>query len=267
VAPLKHVWVFVLENRSCGEIIGSREAPYLNELADTYGLAAKFFAIIHPSEPNYFAMVAGSTMGCAEECPGPYRGPSLAGQLASRGLTWAGYFESIPRPGYTGGDVGEYVRRHNPFVSFSEVIDSQAMLSSIRPMTDFLPGLANPPSFSFVVPNLQHDMHSGTIREGDDWIRSYVGPVIRSAAFQDGGVVFITFDEGAGSDTSGCCLPSISGGQVSTIVVAAGGVRGLVSTVPYTTYSLLRTIEQGFDLPYLREAGNPAVSSMAEFWG
>jgi hypothetical protein len=266
VPPLRHVWLFVLENRSCGEIIGNSEAPYLNRLASTYGLAARYYAPTHPSLPDYLALVAGSTMGCVDQCESPLSGQSLAGQLREAGLSWAAYFEGLPRRGYTGDDSDGYVTRHNPFVAFQEVLDSPQMRSSLRPMTEFLPSLADPPAFSFIVANNDHNMHDGTIREGDSWIRAHVSPILGSPAFADHGVIFITWDEGAESDTSGCCLPGIHGGQVATIVIAGERGRGVISTVPHTTYSLLRTIEDGFGLPALRMAGLPTVEPMGELW-
>jgi acid phosphatase len=256
-----------MENHSYEQIIGSREAPYLNALTRSHGLATGFYAIYHPSLPNYLALVAGATMGCTDDdCRGGYDGPTLAGQLRKKGLTWAGFFEGLPARGYTGDDTGEYIRHHDPFVYFKEVTASAFMRASIRPMADLKPSLSNPPSFSLVVPDNRHNMHDGPISAADAWAATYVAMVLRSRAFRDHGAVFVTWDEGRRSDVSGCCGPAIHGGHIATIVVGSGARRGFRSPVPHSTYSLLRTIENGFGLPALRLAGGPAAVPLSEFW-
>lgn len=264
---LKHVWLFVMENHSYGEIIGKSSAPYINRLSLTYGLATRFFARRHPSLPNYLSMIAGSAIGCeSDTCVPGYGGATLAGQLAAAHLSWAGYFEDLPQAGYTGPDAGGYVRHHNPFVYFTEVTSSAPMRNSIRPLTDFAGSLKAPPAFSMIVPNDDHNMHSGTVKAGDDWLKAYVAPVLASAAFKDGGLILITWDEANMSDTSGCCASYMRGGHVPTIVIATGGKRGFQSTVDHTTFSICSTIEDGFHLGHVRKAGSAAGPSMGEFW-
>jgi len=260
------VWLFVMENHAYGQMIGSAEAPYLNGLASTYGLATRFFAIAHPSLPNYVAMIAGSTMGCGDDaCPPGYAGQTLAGQLDGRGFSWAGYFEDLPSAGYVGPDAGGYVRHHDPFAYFTEVTGSAADRARLRPMTDFLPSLASPPAFSLVVPNQLHNMHDGPVSAGDAWARTDVGAVLASPAFREGGLVIVTWDESEGADLAGCCAAGVHGGHVATIVAASGGRRGFRSDRPHDTLSLLRTIEDVFALPPLRSAATAAP--LTEFLG
>lgn len=267
VPRLNHVWLFVFENHSYEHIIGNPDAPYLNDLASTWAIADRFYARRHPSLPNYLSMIAGSAMGCeSDTCGAGFAGETLAGQFVAEGKKWAGYFEDLPVPAYVGGDRGGYVKHHDPFAYFTEVTDHPDLRSSILPLTAFKPSLSDPPSFSMIVPNNAHNMHTGSVAQADAWAKDFISPVISSDAFQDHGLVIITWDEGDASDEAGCCAGYISGGHIATIVVASDGKRGFHSTVPHTTFSICATIEDGFGLGHLRKAGTPAGTAMGEFW-
>src|SRR5215470_11350593 len=54
-----HVVVVVEENHSYSSVIGNSAMPYLNSLANQYGLATQYFANTHPSIPNYFWLTTG----------------------------------------------------------------------------------------------------------------------------------------------------------------------------------------------------------------
>ncbi|TMD16815.1 MAG: hypothetical protein E6J07_07290, partial [Chloroflexi bacterium] len=63
VPAFSHIFEIVMENHEYGSVIGRPDAPYVNKLAATYGLATNYFAASHPSLPNYLALTAGSTFG------------------------------------------------------------------------------------------------------------------------------------------------------------------------------------------------------------
>src|SRR5437868_4053998 len=65
--PYRHIFLIILENRSYEEIIGNPNAPNINRLAVTYGLASQFYAEVHPSEGNYVAMIGGDTFGIDDD--------------------------------------------------------------------------------------------------------------------------------------------------------------------------------------------------------
>ena len=252
VPRLHHVWVFVMENHSLGQILGNRRAPFLNRMARRYRVASHFYAPGHPSLPNYLAMISGSTQGCtSDRCKGGYRDPTLARQLSARGLGWQGFFEALPRRGYTGGDRGNYIRHHNPFVYFRSVTSHPRQLRHLRKVRALRPSLRRPPALSFIVPNNAHNMHDGRIRAGDRWLSTWVPRVRHSRAYrQHGGVIIIVWDEGH-NDSSGCCLPGIRGGRIPLFIISRNARHHHRLTHPSTTYSLLRTIESGFRVPHL----------------
>jgi hypothetical protein len=223
--------------------------------------------VAHPSLPNYLAMIAGTTKGCTSDaCPGGYQDRTLAGQLNSRGLSWAGYFEDIPHAGYLGGDSGGYVRRHNPFAYFAEITSSPSMRDSIRPLSDLPKDLSDAPAFSLILPNARHKIQGGSLGDGDRWLRQHVAPLIRSSAFQRSGAIFITWAEGAKGDEAGCCLEGVSGGHVPLIAILSGGRRAYRSSQAYSAYSLLRTIQDSFGLGHLAQSGTSAIRPLAELW-
>src|SRR5207237_3625737 len=63
-----HVFVIVMENEESTSLIGNSAAPYINGLANSYGLATQYYGVSHPSLPNYLAMSAGSTFGITSAC-------------------------------------------------------------------------------------------------------------------------------------------------------------------------------------------------------
>ena len=252
VPRMHHAWVFVMENHSLGQILGNpRKAPFLNRIAHRYRVATRFYAPSHPSLPNYLAMISGSTHGCSSDhCKGGFRGPTIARQLAARGLAWQGYFEGLPRRGYVGGNRGQYVRHHNPFVYFRSVTSKARQRRHLRTFRGFARSLHSPPALSYVVPNNAHNMHDGSIRTGDRWLAHWVTRVTHSRAYRHGGVIFIVWDEGH-NDSSGCCLPGVHGGRIPLFIISRHSRGRHHITRPRTTYSLLRTLEAGFRLPHL----------------
>ena len=171
VPRFDHIVVVVLENHSYSQILGNSNAPYLNSLADRGAVLTHSYAITYPSQPNYLALFSGSTQGLTDNsCPHHYTGPNLAAALLAAGHSFAGYSEDLPAAGFTGCSSGAYVRKHNPWVNFD------ALPKAVnQPLTAFPRDLDKLPTVSFVIPNLDNDMHDGTIGQGDRWLRAHLG--------------------------------------------------------------------------------------------
>ena len=260
---LKHAWVVVLENHSVGQILGNSQAPYLNRLARRNGLATRYYSLSHPSLPNYLAMLSGSTQGCgSDSCKPGYGGPLLTRQLRHRGLAWRGYFQGLPHAGYVGGDHGSYVQHHNPFTYFNAIVHSHKARHNILPLSRFRRGLRHPAAFNLVVPDNQHNMHTGSIRESDRWLQHWIPQITHSRAFRRRSVIFITFDEGH-NDSSGCCVKGVHGGRTVLIAVTSHRHRVRIQK-PRSAYSLLRTVESGFRLPAIGHAKH--APPLNAFW-
>jgi Phosphoesterase family len=225
----------VEENHSCTEIIGNSQAPYINLLAQSGALLSGYHAVAHPSEPNYFALYAGSTFGVTDDAIHNESGPTLASILAGNGRIFVGYVE-------TGSPS-----RHNPWESFPEGFSVEQNISSFP--SDFF----RLPTVSFVVPNLADDMHDGTIAQGDDWLRSHIDAYAHWAVANNS-LLVITFDE---DDSS-------AANRVPTILLGAHIATGVNST-PSTHYDLLHTLLQASGLPAPNNAANASGLDSAVF--
>ncbi len=275
IANVGHVFLIVMENKEYSDIIGSREAPYINSLARDYGLAERSYAITHPSLPNYLALLSGSTQGITTDCEDcSIDAPNLVDQLEAHRRTWRSYQEDLPSPCFNGpGSVGlldrlrglAYVRRHNPFAYFESIQGNPLRCRNIVPMTGFSNDLKSSfvPDFVWITPNLRHDMHDGSIAEGDSWLQSTVPDILASSAWKDGGVLIVTWDEGR--TNVGCC-GNAAGGHIPTIVAASSGKRGFASPVPITHYSVLRTIEEAWGLGLLGHAADQSTNTMFDYF-
>jgi hypothetical protein len=247
---IQHVVWILMENQDYSSIVGSASAPYINRLANTYGLATHYSAISHPSLPNYIALTSGSVQGISDDSdPSSHRlnVPSIFSQLrggASRSLE-----ESMPSR-CAKGDSGEYAVRHNPETYYTN-------LGSDCSKYDVPFGSAPDLNarFTFVTPNLIDDMHDGTIADGNNFLKSYVPALMATPQYRAGSTaIFITWDENSGS----------SGNQVPCIVISPY-THGVKDRTPYTHYSLLRTTEQLLGLPLLGNAA--AAHSMVGKFG
>jgi len=250
------VFLIVMENEESTGIMGNNAAAYINALATGHGLATQYFAVSHPSLPNYLALTAGSTFGIASDCTGCYvNATNIADQVESSGRSWKGYLESMPSSCYV-GDAYPYMQKHNPFIYYNDVRTNPARCAEhVVPFTQLSTDLVNGtvPNLAWITPNMCNDMHDCSIATGDAWLANVVPGILASSAFQNGGVLFITWDEGESS--AGCC-GNAAGGQVATLVIAPNGVAGFRSTIAETHYSLLRTIEDAWGLSALGQAAS-----------
>jgi hypothetical protein len=264
VPAFRHVWLILLENKSETDVVGQPDAAYLGELIADYGLATNYQGVAHPSQPNYIALFSGSTQGVTDNDNHDLSAPTIADQLEAAGLTWRVYAENLPAEACFAGEeanggaenpdgAGHYVRKHNPAISFTAISGAPARCANIQPLAAFDPAAAD---FTMIIPNQCHIMHDCSVAEGDAWLRGFVPRILESPAWKDGGVLFITFDEGAHKSVHN---------QVATIVVAPGVAAGTTSDVAHSHYSLLRTIQDGFGLPCLAESCN--ANTLGEFFG
>src|SRR5205085_4282353 len=150
-----HVFVIVEENHSYESVVGSAAMPYLNGLAQRYGLATNYYANTHPSIGNYFMLTTGQTITNDDAYAGTVAADNLVRQMVAAGKTWKAYAESLPSVGWTGGDQYPYVKRHNPFAYLTDVLNSPAQANNLVPFSQFAGDLANNqlPNFSYILPN------------------------------------------------------------------------------------------------------------------
>jgi hypothetical protein len=230
------VVLIVLENHSYREIVGNHNAPYLNDRFIPSGkLYTNYWAITHPSLPNYLAMTSGTTSHCrTDTCrPGRFTTNNVFHQLMNAGMHWRAYQEGMPSR-CSRRDSGRYVVRHNPPPYYRDLKHRPCPIADV-PYPATLPSWLR--AFTFVTPDACHDMHDCSVRVGDRWLRDHVPAFLHAGA-----IVVITFDEGSGSN------------HVMTAVAGPGIAAGARSHVRLTHYSLLAGIETHFGVRPLHRA-------------
>lgn len=181
----------------------------------------------------------------------------------------------------------QYATRHNPFMYFHSIIDNQASCDAhvvnLNALATDLQMPSTTANYIFITPNLCHDGHDAPCENGEpgglvsinDFLQVYVPMITSSEAFREDGLLIVTFDESNGpqSDSSGCCgagptantpLPGIAGlggGRVGAVLLSPFITPGTVSTSDYNHYSMLRSVQDLFGLPYLGFSGSANVTS------
>ena len=247
----KRVWLIVMENRSYSQVIDDGDAPFINALAARYGLATDYHGVARPSQPNYLALISGSTQGVSDDGVHDLDAKTLLDQLEADGHSWHVYAENVPAGCYRGATArngpdgdGTYTRKHEPAISFLSISGSPSRCGHITNLASFAPTAAD---FNLIIPNLCHDMHDCSTRAGDNWLAQFVPPLLASDAFRQGGLLVLTFDEASSRDDS----------QHTVMLFAGPGVApGVRATNRVDHYALLRTIQSIFDLDCLAQSCN-----------
>ena len=246
VPVFQHVFVAVFENQDYDEIIGSKQMPYLNELARRYALASNYYANTHPSIGNYFMMTAGQIVTRDDSYSLAVPEDNIVRRLVASGKSWKSYAEDLPAVGYTGENQRPYVRRHNPLSFFTDVVEDAAERKNLVPLPQLADDLASGslPNYGFLVPNQFHNMHSCSqggasctkqeqMQLADAWLKANVGPLLANKSFQESGLLVILFDEAEISDRAH------GGGRIAVILAGSKVRRGYRSTTFYQHQSVL----------------------------
>jgi phospholipase C len=267
----QHVWILMMENTSYDTLIGNPNAPWINYAATHYGLAAKYYGVTHPSQPNYIGATSGSTNGVTGDDDVTIDVPNVVDQLEAHAKTWKAYMQSIS---LCGGDVlahecGNqlYERKHNPFVSYLDVQQNPARLANIVDLSDLDADLdsGKAPDYSWISPDQCNDMHGRSgppedvcsfshhdelIAAGDAFLSTWVGKITSSKAWTGNSLIVVTWDESdfPFGDVSGCCDAIPGGGHVLTLTISHSYQGARTSDTPYNHYSMLETIEGAWRL-------------------
>ena len=256
-----HVTLVMEENHSYSSVIGNSSMPYLNSLAQKYGLGTQYFANTHPSIGNYFELTTGQIITNDDAYTGTVSADNVVRHLLSAGKTWKSYAEGLPSVGYIGGDVYPYAKHHNPFTYITDVLNSQNQRQNLVPFSEFAGDLNNNqlPEYSFVIPSMLDDGHDGSLYQADAWLQANIAPLIASSTFQKDGLLVILFDESFASDTSH------GGGQVAMLVISPWAKKGYKSTTFYQHQNTCRLLMEGLGLTSFPGACESAAQ-MSDFF-
>jgi len=294
-----HIIVVVMENQSFDDIFEKNPAAHyiLDELTPQATVATRFFAPKRNSPTTYFAMSSGFTYTegdggrWAGKCnPSPTCSAddqTVYEQLVAAGGSWRIYSEDQAEPCQT-TFVDKYWVGHNPAVwfrqlgpnSYTESGDGTCRANDLgfdAMRSDFASGAA--PAYSLVVPDNCHNMHDACypvhdrVQQGDAWLRDAMagdelvaGGLVAWARANDA-LLVITYDEARlDSDREGCCpyRRTGGGGHIPTWLIGPTDkiAAGATSDVPLSNFSILRTVEENWDLPLLGHRADPETASL-----
>ena len=259
----KTVFLILMENHNWSDIKGGSSAPYINNtILPMASYAEQYYNPPgnHPSEPNYLWLEAGTNFGISNDDnpDANHQGTTqhLVTLLNNTHISWKSYQEDISGNDCPISGTGNYAPKHNPMVFFDDVINNSSYcIAHVRPYSELAGDLQKNTQarYNFITPNLCNDMHdtcpplNDSVKQGDTWLQQNLPAILNSQAYQNGGIVFITWDEGEGGD-----------GPIGMIVLspdAKGG--GYSNTIHYTHSSTLRTLEEIFGVtPLLGDASN-----------
>jgi acid phosphatase len=247
-----HVVIVVEENHSSEAVMGNKSAPFMNTLAANGALMTQSFAVTHPSEPNYMALFSGSTFDLnSDACPvNAGAAPNLGSELLAAGYTFGGFSEDLPSVGATMCSAGKYARKHAPWVNFTNVPPGYSVpFTAFNARSDY----SSLPTVSFVIPNLDNDMHDGTIAQADSWLATNLSAYANWAKANNS-LLVVTWDEDDNGENN----------HIPTIFYGAQVQTGAYSE-PVSHYNVLSTMEQMYGLNKTGLAANtPAIG---DIWG
>jgi len=248
----EHIVVLILENHSYSQIVDSSAAPYIKSLSEDScsALFTDFYAIEHPSQPNYLDLFSGNNQGVTDDdLPAifPFTSENLASQLIKAGKTFIAYSEDLPSVGFNGAYSGAYVRKHNPAANWMGTGENQLPETVNQPLTAFpFDDFNLLPTVCFVVTNQSNNMHDGTdperITNSDNWIKNNLDSFIKWVKNHNS-LFILTFDED-NYESSNHILTIFTGKMV----------KGGIYAETHNLYSILRTIEDMYGLNNISNA-------------
>lgn len=164
----------------------------------------------------------------------PFTTPNLGAALSSAGYTFLSFSESLPHPHYDGeADLAvskdEYRRKHNPVINWinltratvapnkaryglpvamnlgfdatKDAVDGKSYRGFAVDEAGQPLGYDRLPTVAFVIPNEQHDAHTGTNKQCDDWLVEHIKPYAEWARTHNS-LLVITYDEDGSTNTS-----------------------------------------------------------------
>jgi hypothetical protein len=261
------VIVVFLENQPQSAVLA--QGPYERQLSQQYASATRYYGVCHPSAANYLSATSGNSWQCGSDAYTTYNTANLADLLTAQGLSWMGYFESIPSPCYTAGDTTLYVRHHNPWIYYSDIVGNASLCNShvvgFPPLWSAV-NSSNFPNFAWITPNQKDDGHDTGVAGADKWLANWL-PSVQAQPWYTHTAIFVTYDESVKSDTSG--YRGLNGGHIYFTAVSPF-TKGISNfTQNSTHFSLLSTIEWLFGLGSTGHndstANFPAMKSLFNF--
>ncbi|CAG8799035.1 27747_t:CDS:2, partial [Dentiscutata erythropus] len=235
--------LIMFENTNQSVVIAD---PYFKEITTRpQGVFfSEFYAVEHPSEPNYVAQIAGSTFGILDDENYDVNATTLVDLLESKNVSWKGYMEDFPENCFLGANTSLYARKHNPFFSFTTITNNPTRCAKVVNGSRLDDDIANNqvPQVVYYTPNLIDDAHNTNVTFASSWFKSWFEPKLKNPSFTNNTLFFITFDESDNNnDTINHIYSAIYGSPVQNN-------SDHNDTTKYNHYSFLRTVEDNWNL-------------------
>ncbi|KAI6040767.1 phosphoesterase family-domain-containing protein [Pisolithus marmoratus] len=230
-----------------------------------------YYALTHPSEPNYIAAAGGNFWGLAsdDDVTIPANVSTIVDLLEAKGISWAEYQENMPIDGYLGNNFTNpdgytyYMRKHSPLVSYDSVNQNSARLVRLRNFNDFAYDVGNNtlPQWFFVTPNMKDDGHDTGVGYASDWLNYWLVPLLQDANFNTARtLILLTFDETGNYAINNEVYSILLGGAVPS------NLKGTIDNTFYTHYSTLSTVQNNWGLDNLGQQDcNATLANVFKF--
>jgi hypothetical protein len=253
-----HIVIVIEENHTPGQVIGDTvNCPYITQLAHDGVSFSSMWALTHPSQPNYLHLFSGSAQGVTGDSlvvGYPFTTANLGAELLTAGFTFRGYSEGLRAVGDADWDPrintfpeARYRRRHNPWSNWqaktTPIPANQLPAITNDIFSNFPSDLSELPTVSFVIPDLDHDMHDGTPLQADDWLRANLGAYANWAVSHNS-LLVVTWDEDDFNEVN----------RIPTVFFGANLKNGRTSEPTVTLHNLLRTLEDMYGTEHAGQA-------------
>src|ERR1700674_68943 len=260
------VVIVVMENEGTDQALAD---PDIASLSGRSAWFSHYYAITHPSFPNYLAIVAGSTFGLdSDHRPPPLKGATIADRLEEKNLTWKSYAEDYPGGCFLGSAAGAgrltptaaptelYARKHVPLLAFASIQNDPARCAHVVGAGQFMRDAraGKLPNYSFYTPNMFTDGHDTSLGASSNWLKGFIGSLESTLAMHQRTLLVITWDEGGNRDN-----------RVLTLLLGPVMNPGKYPAT-LTHYSLLRTIEENFGLSTVGAGDKKASPFPEDLW-
>ncbi|ROW04126.1 hypothetical protein VSDG_00949 [Cytospora chrysosperma] len=248
--------------------------PNLAWLAKKGITLENYFAVTHPSEPNYVASHGGDYFGMDNDKANfiDANVSTIVDLLEARNIAWGEYQEDMPYSGFQGqawvnqeSGANDYVRKHNPAVIYNKNAAQTDRLAVIKNLTLFYEDLENEtlPQWMFITPNMTSDGHDTSVTVAGEWTRNFLEPLLNDTRFMKNTLVLITFDENSSYAMQNRVLAILLGDAIPSHLV------GTTDSNFYNHYSEIASVEANWDLHTLGrwDVGANVFSFVAEQTG
>src|SRR5467141_471110 len=222
--------VVLMENKNLNEVYGP--ATYMTQLADQFAFSTGWTSITNPSQPNYIALIGGSTFGVQGDGNHPnLNHPTIVDIMENTSKTWKAFAEDASGTGC--GLNPPRGEDHFPFLSFTTITGNSSRCANLLPGSgaEVISAFNAGTNFIWLTPNDCNNMHSCSVAQGDAWIASWV-PALLAAMAGKKAALLLTFDEGYASPP-----------YVYTAFIGTAANLAHKSSAGYTHYSFAKLLE------------------------